>query len=344
MINKKEQEAEEVLNNLRKGAPQAAIDSEFKAMRKVAHQEAEIGIASFKEIFSDGFIVKFMLVGCIIQLGQQFTGMNALMYFGPTIFKSAGVEPIVFQVIQASVNFFATFPAIYAVDRFGRKPLFLIGAIGMTVCFGIIGAMGVGSLDFPENCYTDEFRSDNRVACAYTKGNSAFQCELNAGALDRSEFFDECPIDATDPLNLVPEFTPEQCACGAEVEEWFQVVMILFTFLFIIFFASGWGPVAWVYCSEIYPNRFRAKIVGITTLSNWVGNAGIAFMTPVLLDTIQFNTFLIFAACNFLLIFYSWWLPETKDIPLEKIVNKFEGKLGKWKNKTLGDVKTIEGL
>lgn len=103
---------------------------------------------------------RFMMVGVVLQLGQQFTGMNALMYFGPTIFKSAGVEPIVFQVIQASVNFASTFPAIYLVDRVGRKFLFLVGAIGMTVCFAIIGSMGVASLEFPENCYSDTFRTD----------------------------------------------------------------------------------------------------------------------------------------------------------------------------------------
>merc|ERR1719473_1348872 len=118
--------------------------------------------------------------------------------------------------------------------------------------------------------------------------------------------------------------------------------MICFLFIYIFFFASGWGPIAWVYCGEIFPNRYRSKCVSMTTLSNWVGNAGIAFMTPVLLDGIQFYTFIIFASCNAFLIAYSAWLPETKDLPLEKVVGKFEDKFGEWKNKNEDDVKQIE--
>jgi len=324
--------AYESLQDLRKGATEEAIKLEYEDMTSVVDEEAKAGVASYKEIWSSNFMFRFMMVGVVLQLGQQFTGMNALMYFGPTIFKSAGVEPIVFQVIQASVNFASTFPAIYLVDRMGRKFLFLVGAIGMTVSFAIIGAMGVASLEFPENCYSDTFRTDNRVACAYTRGLTPEACIPDAEAFGRSEFTDQCPVLFENGF-YVPDYTEEQCSCGAEVKDWFKIVMIMFTFTFIFFFAASWGPVAWVYTSEIYPTRFRGKIVGITTMSNWIGNTGIAFMTPVLLDSIQFWTFIIFAACNFFLIFYSIWLPETKDIPLEHILEKFEQRLGEWKEK-----------
>lgn len=324
--------AYESLANLRKGATEDAIKEEYSDMASIVDEEAKAGVASYKEIWSSNFMFRFMMVGVIIQLGQQFTGMNALMYFGPTIFKSAGVEPIVFQVIQASVNFASTFPAIYLVDRMGRKFLFLVGAIGMTVCFAIIGSMGVGSLEFPENCFNDSFRVDNRVACAYTRGLTPAACIPDAEAFGRSEFTDQCPISFVGG-NYEPLYTEEQCSCNANVMDWFKIVMIIFTFTFIFFFAASWGPVAWVYTGEIYPTRFRGKVVGITTMSNWIGNTGIAFMTPVLLDSIQFWTFIIFAGCNFFLIFYSIWLPETKDLPLEHILEKFEKRLGEWKEK-----------
>jgi len=338
--------AYESLSNLRRGSTDHAIKKEYRDMASAIDEEAKAGVASYSEIWNSSFMFRFTCVGILLQLGQQFTGINALMYFGPTIFKSAGVEPIVFQVIQASVNFASTFPAIYMVDRLGRKFLFLVGAIGMTVCFTIIGSMGAASLEFPDHCYGDTFRSDNRVACSTSRGLNPVACIPDAEAFGRDEFTDSCPVTFDDVTDVyTPGYTEEQCACGAEVEDWFKVLMIIFTFVFIFFFASGWGPVAWVYTSEIYPTRFRGKIVGITTMSNWLGNTGIAFMTPVLLDSIQFYTFIIFAACNGFLILYSIWLPETKDIPLENILEKFEKRLGEWKekdsilNKNLDDLK-----
>lgn len=97
---------------------------------------------------------------------------------------------------------------------------------------------------------------------------------------------------------------------------------------FVASYASGWGPVAWVYCAEIYPLQFRSMALGITTCTLWVANYMIAQFTPILFETYRFHTFFIFAlfcACGTL---FACWLPETKGVMLEDMPSLFEPALG----------------
>merc|ERR1712190_114476 len=105
-------------------------------------------------------------------------------------------------------------------------------------------------------------------------------------------------------------------------------VITLSTFFFVFNFAYGFGPIVWVYCSEIFPLRYRARCIGVSTMANWVGNFIIAQFTPMLLDSIQFGTFFIFGVFCFFSIFISAWLPETKGVPLELVQKLFDGKAG----------------
>jgi len=104
-------------------------------------------------------------------------------------------------------------------------------------------------------------------------------------------------------------------------------------FFFVFNFAYGFGPIVWVYCSEIFPLRYRARCIGVCTMANWVGNFIIAQFTPMLLDSIQFGTFYVFGFFCVISIFLSSWLPETKGVPLELIQQLFDDKAG-FKNTT----------
>jgi len=105
-------------------------------------------------------------------------------------------------------------------------------------------------------------------------------------------------------------------------------VITISTFFFVFNFAYGFGPIVWVYCSEIFPLRYRARCIGVSTMANWVGNWIIAQFTPMLLDSIQFGTFFVFGVFCFFSIFISAWLPETKGVPLELVQGLFDGKAG----------------
>jgi MFS transporter, SP family, sugar:H+ symporter len=58
-----------------------------------------------------------------------------------------------------------------------------------------------------------------------------------------------------------------------------QRAAIAFVCIYIYFFASSWGPVAWVVTGELFPLKVRAKALSMTTATNWLLNFAIAFST-----------------------------------------------------------------
>ena len=84
-------------------------------------------------------------LGILLQVMQQFTGMNVIMYYAPKIFDLAGFASTEQQmwgtVIVGLVNVLATFIAIGLVDRLGRIPTLILGFIVMAIGMGTLGTM-----------------------------------------------------------------------------------------------------------------------------------------------------------------------------------------------------------
>ncbi len=82
-------------------------------------------------------------IGSVFSMLQQFTGINAVLYYGSDIFEKAlgfGKDDVlVQQVLLAFVNLIFTFVAMFTIDKLGRKPLLYIGSIGMLVGFLLLG-------------------------------------------------------------------------------------------------------------------------------------------------------------------------------------------------------------
>ncbi|PRP79259.1 hypothetical protein PROFUN_14242 [Planoprotostelium fungivorum] len=101
---------------------------------------------------------------------------------------------------------------------------------------------------------------------------------------------------------------------------------IFFIELFTFFFAATWGPVPWVYQSEIFPLRHRAKGTSTATVSNWVWNAVVSKVAPLILAKINYYTYIIFGGfCVAMAIFTAIATPETKGLTLEQIEEVFNG-------------------
>lgn len=83
-------------------------------------------------------------LGMLLQIMQQLTGMNVMMYYAPRIFENVGfgvTAQMWTTVIVGVTNVLATFIAIGLVDRWGRKPILYIGFVVMAVGLGIVGLM-----------------------------------------------------------------------------------------------------------------------------------------------------------------------------------------------------------
>jgi SP family galactose:H+ symporter-like MFS transporter len=83
-------------------------------------------------------------LGVLLQLIQQFTGINVVMYYAPKIFQTMGYDThaqLWFTAIVGLTNVLATFIAIGLVDRLGRKPILYTGFVVMALGLGIVGTM-----------------------------------------------------------------------------------------------------------------------------------------------------------------------------------------------------------
>lgn len=98
------------------------------------------------------------------------------------------------------------------------------------------------------------------------------------------------------------------------------IAMICFACFFIFGFATTWGPMIWTICGELYPSRYRAKAMALSTASNWFWNFLLAFFTPFITGDIGFRYGYVFAGTNVLggLIVY-FFVIEGQGRTLEEI-------------------------
>lgn len=96
---------------------------------------------SYKELLSPK-LRKAMLLGILLPLFSQLSGINAIIYYGPSILNDAGIalsNSFLGQIIFGVANLVFTFIAIWKVDDWGRRPLYLIGTIGATISLFVTG-------------------------------------------------------------------------------------------------------------------------------------------------------------------------------------------------------------
>ena len=90
---------------------------------------------SFKAMFK-GKIFKIVMIGLTLAIFQQIIGINAVLNYAPIILQKTGVgggTALLQSIVIGLVNFFATIIALWLIDKKGRKPLLIWGAIGMTL-------------------------------------------------------------------------------------------------------------------------------------------------------------------------------------------------------------------
>jgi SP family sugar:H+ symporter-like MFS transporter len=258
------------------------VTTELDEIRQHLKHEEALGESSYLDCFraSDNRILFRTLTGIFIQAWQQLTGINFIFYFGTTFFTNAGIRnPFLISIATSTVNVGMTLPGIWGVERFGRRSLLLVGAIGMTVCEFIIAIVGSTTS------------------------------------------------------------TTNKAAQSAEVA---------FVCIYIAFFASTWGPVAWVVTGEIFPLKIRAKAMSLSVASNWLWNFAIAYasmffvlsqfynvlipsIAPYMVDSGPGNAdlgtkvFYIWGStCFGCIIFAYFCIPETKGLSLEQIDMLYE--------------------
>ena len=133
----KEEQAKEAL---RKIEPNSDIENEIEEIKRTLSNSNE---QDSKFIFRKWMIMPFV-VGIGIMFAQICTGINTIIYYAPTIFKSAGFDSHITAIYATTgigvVNFLMTIVALYFTDKLGRKPLLYFGLTGVMLSLFALGA------------------------------------------------------------------------------------------------------------------------------------------------------------------------------------------------------------
>ncbi|ENN81138.1 hypothetical protein YQE_02505, partial [Dendroctonus ponderosae] len=138
----KEEETQQALQWLR--GPNTNIEKEFHELQKSYQEETETdetACESLKVLFS---LNNFKLMGIVLGLMafQQWSGINAVIFYTTKIFKESGstLDETISTTIVGVVNFISTFIAAIFIDKLGRKVLLYISAVSMVLSLGVLGA------------------------------------------------------------------------------------------------------------------------------------------------------------------------------------------------------------
>ena len=113
---------------------------------KANHEyELTLGKSSYADCFK-GNLLKRLLTGCLLQALQQLSGVNFIFYYGTQFFKNSGFDnSFTISLITNCVNTASTFPGLYAIEKWGRRPVLLWGAVGMCVSQFLVAILGTST-------------------------------------------------------------------------------------------------------------------------------------------------------------------------------------------------------
>ncbi|MFQ3207209.1 MAG: sugar porter (SP) family MFS transporter [Glaciecola sp.] len=292
-----------------------AFIEEIKADRKEAAKGKKDSIFNLlKSLFSKK--MRFvLLVGLVVAICQQATGVNAIYFYAPSIFEQSGVgqNAAFSQAIWVGViNVVFTIVAMLLIDRLGRKPLMLIGLAGVFI------SMSIASYGFHNATYQ---LTETSIQSIESEDHRTKLMPILGETFSNDVSFKNATIEL-----LGADAAREHQSVLIEAAVTINSVIVLIGILgFVAAFAVSLGPVMWVLLAEILPNRLRG--IGIACIG--AVNSAVSFSVQLLFPWELANlgtamTFMIYgllAIVGFVLIYKM--LPETKGRSLEEIEGVF---------------------
>lgn len=136
IVFNRDAEAQGILTRIYASADEAL--QQVDATKAVLADETK---ANWRMLLQPGIRAAVVIGVCIAMLGQ-FMGVNAVLYYGPSIFEDAGLssgDSLFYQILVGAVNTITGILALLIIDRIGRKHLIYYGVSGMIACLLLIG-------------------------------------------------------------------------------------------------------------------------------------------------------------------------------------------------------------
>jgi MFS family permease len=308
-LREKYEEAKKVLNEIH-GKAQAAL--EISSIEKNVNAEKNKAPLQIKDLLKPS--LRFILVvGLVVGILQQITGINAVYFYATSIFKQTGIgtdASFSSGILLSTITVIFTFIAMYLIDRTGRRPLLLAGTAGVAISL---------------------------LLCAYGFNEATYQLtEENVAQLDFQDSQKLIPLVDKVYDNDIDFKNDVKAALGnriyskndgaiLEVATTINANLVLIGILgFIACFAFSLGPVMWVLLSELYPIKYRGLAIGVIAFINSLISSVVQLIFPWELSNLgNALTFFIFGIIALIGFFiFIKILPETKGKTLEELENE----------------------
>ena len=305
-LKNKFDEAKKVLNVIH-GATRG--QQEIESIEKNVQAEKDKAKVEIKDLLNKS--LRFILiVGLVIGILQQITGINAVYFYATSIFKQTGIgtdASFSSGVLLSTITVVFTIVAMYLIDRTGRRPLMLFGTAGIAISL-LLCAYG-----FKQAKY--ELTSQEISSFKFAEAN-----KLEPYA---NQVFDS-DVDFKNAMKLALGNQVYSKNDGAilEAATTMNATLVLIGILgFIACFAFSLGPVMWVLLSELYPIKYRGLAIGVIAFINSFISSVIQLIFPWELSNLgNAMSFFLFGAIALLGFFVLLKiLPETKGKSLEQL-------------------------
>jgi len=295
---------------MKKASGETIALSEFKAIKENIHNDSKKDKAHIRELFKPSMKL-VLIIGIVIAITQQITGINAVFFYAPMIFEQSGVglDASFSQAILVGVtNLVFTIVAIWFIDRVGRKPLLMIGLSGIIISMLLIGfSFKTATYHFDE-ATINQLSKDLRYEKLHLLENRQFESDLALRNELRRVFGNELNEEQ------------ERVLITRAIQ--INPMLVLFGIIgFVASFACSLGPVMWVLFSELFPNRLRGIAISFAGTINSAFSFLVQLVFPWELANLgNANTFFIYGAFGLIgLIILKKYLPETKGKSLEEL-------------------------
>ncbi|XP_055761429.1 proton myo-inositol cotransporter-like isoform X3 [Salvelinus fontinalis] len=287
-----------------------------------------------------------LLVGCGLQMFQQLSGINTVMYYGATILQMSGVRDDKLAIwlagVTAFTNFLFTLLGVWLVEKVGRRKLTLGSIIGTCLSLSLlaIGFLLSAQHTPPVTLHPTDPSMVNSTcnrhllcepcmldpACGFCyRENStalfASSCvPVNTASTEKAAW-GRCSNSTQ--LRVHTYWAYNYCPTS------YSWVVLLGLVLYLAFFAPGMGPMPWTINSEIYPLWARSTGNACSAGVNWTFNflVSLTFL-HVAQNLTYYGAFFLYSGLALLGSFFIYGcLPETKGRRLEEIESLFDNQL-----------------
>jgi MFS family permease len=128
------------------------VEDEILAIREAIEFEKEAISSTYGALWKDRSVRKRLLLAFVINIGQQLTGQGTLNTYSTAIYKkvfTSSSKIALINALNATFGIIFTLNAVWTVDRFGRKLVLIVGAIGMAVCMLAVALVGLETPNLP---------------------------------------------------------------------------------------------------------------------------------------------------------------------------------------------------